>query len=98
MEEAMSPTPAAVAILGCLAGTWKADPVRTGIGLSARPLMAGKGRGPARPAPHRTGTGAAAQDTRRMTGGNAMAEHMPGDPGAGDRLARLDDGDMHVAE
>jgi pimeloyl-ACP methyl ester carboxylesterase len=27
-----------------------------------------------------------------------MAEHMPGDPGAGDWLARLDDGDMHVAE
>lgn len=27
-----------------------------------------------------------------------MAEHMPGDPGAGDRLVRLDDGVMHVVE
>jgi pimeloyl-ACP methyl ester carboxylesterase len=27
-----------------------------------------------------------------------MAEHMPGDPGAGDRFVRLDDGDMHVVE
>jgi pimeloyl-ACP methyl ester carboxylesterase len=27
-----------------------------------------------------------------------MAEHMPGDPDAGDRFVRLDDGDMHVVE
>jgi pimeloyl-ACP methyl ester carboxylesterase len=27
-----------------------------------------------------------------------VAEHMPGDPGAGDRLVRLDDGVMHVVE
>ena len=27
-----------------------------------------------------------------------MAEHMPGDPGADDRLVRLDDGVMHVVE
>jgi pimeloyl-ACP methyl ester carboxylesterase len=27
-----------------------------------------------------------------------MAEHMPGDPDAGDRLVRLDDGDMHVVQ
>jgi len=27
-----------------------------------------------------------------------MAEQMPGDPGAGDQLVRLDDGDMHVVE
>jgi pimeloyl-ACP methyl ester carboxylesterase len=27
-----------------------------------------------------------------------MAEHMPGDPDADDRLVRLDDGDMHVVE
>ena len=27
-----------------------------------------------------------------------MAEHMPGDPDAGGRFVRLDDGDMHVVE
>jgi pimeloyl-ACP methyl ester carboxylesterase len=27
-----------------------------------------------------------------------MAEHLPGDPDAGDRFVRLDDGDMHVVE
>ena len=27
-----------------------------------------------------------------------MAEHMPSDPGAGERLVRLDDGVMHVVE
>jgi pimeloyl-ACP methyl ester carboxylesterase len=27
-----------------------------------------------------------------------MAEHMSGDPAAGDRFVQLDDGDMHVAE
>jgi pimeloyl-ACP methyl ester carboxylesterase len=27
-----------------------------------------------------------------------MAEHMPGDPDAGDQFVRLDDGDMHVVE
>ena len=27
-----------------------------------------------------------------------MAEHMPGDPDAGDRFVRLDDGDMHVVQ
>jgi pimeloyl-ACP methyl ester carboxylesterase len=37
-------------------------------------------------------------ETRQMTGGNAMAQHMPGGPGAGGRWVRLDDGDMHVAE
>src|SRR4029450_1895751 len=71
MEEAMSPTPAAVAILGCMAGTWKADPVRTGIGLSARPLMAGKVRGPAPPAPHRDRRGGSrhpADDRRQRNG------------------------------
>jgi pimeloyl-ACP methyl ester carboxylesterase len=34
----------------------------------------------------------------KMTGDNAMAQHMPGDPGADDRFVRLDDGDMHVVE
>jgi len=34
----------------------------------------------------------------RMTGDSAMTEHMPGDPGAGGRFVRLDDGDMHVVE
>jgi pimeloyl-ACP methyl ester carboxylesterase len=33
-----------------------------------------------------------------MTGDSTMAEHMPGDPDADDRLVRLDDGDMHVME
>src|SRR5215467_3813958 len=35
---------------------------------------------------------------RQMTGDSAMAEHMSGDRGAGDRFVRLDDGDMHVVE
>ena len=26
-----------------------------------------------------------------------MTHNMPGDPAAGDRLVRIDDGDMHVA-
>src|ERR1700722_8411493 len=33
-----------------------------------------------------------------MPGGSAMAEHMPGDPGADGRFVRLVDGDMHVVE
>jgi pimeloyl-ACP methyl ester carboxylesterase len=33
-----------------------------------------------------------------MNGDSAMAEHMPGDPDAGGRFVRLDDGDMHVVE
>jgi pimeloyl-ACP methyl ester carboxylesterase len=33
-----------------------------------------------------------------MTGGSAMAEHMSGDPNAGVRFVRLDDGDMPVVE
>src|SRR6184192_337690 len=33
-----------------------------------------------------------------MTGGRAMAERMPDGPDAGDRIVRLDDGDMHVVE
>jgi hypothetical protein len=33
-----------------------------------------------------------------MTGDSAKAAHMPGDPDAGDRFVRLDDGDMHVVE
>ena len=41
----MNPTPAAVAIPGYLAGTWKADPVHSEIGLSVRQLMVGKIRG-----------------------------------------------------
>jgi len=35
---------------------------------------------------------------RQMTGDSAMAEHLPGDPVAGSRFVRLDDGDLHVAE
>jgi pimeloyl-ACP methyl ester carboxylesterase len=35
---------------------------------------------------------------RHLTGDSAMAEDMPGDPGAGGRFVRLDDGDMHVVE
>ena len=35
---------------------------------------------------------------RQMTGGSALAERMPGDPGAGARFVRLDDDDMHVVE
>src|SRR6266571_350128 len=38
------------------------------------------------------------QETRRMTGESAMAEHMSGDPDVSDRFVRLDDGDMHVVE
>jgi hypothetical protein len=34
----------------------------------------------------------------KMTGDSAMAEHMPGDPGADGRFVRPDDGDMHVVQ
>jgi polyisoprenoid-binding protein YceI len=45
MEEAMNRTPATAAIPSYLAGTWKADPVRSKIGFSVRQLMVGKVRG-----------------------------------------------------
>jgi polyisoprenoid-binding protein YceI len=38
MEEAMNSVPATVAIPGYLPGTWKVDPVRSGIAFSARHL------------------------------------------------------------
>ena len=41
----MNPVPATVATPGYLAGTWKADPGHSEIGLSVRLLMAGRVRG-----------------------------------------------------
>jgi hypothetical protein len=33
-----------------------------------------------------------------MTGGSAVAEHVPGDPSSGDQFVRLDGGDMHLVQ
>jgi polyisoprenoid-binding protein YceI len=45
MEEAMNVAPATVAIPNYLVGTWKAEPVHSGIAFSVRQLMVGKVHG-----------------------------------------------------